>query len=768
MIFNSLALALDYLTRYPNRYLFPIKAAAKYPPLVKDNLAGNASNDPEQIKKWVKQFTRRDGVGPNWGVALKKSSLFVVDVDCNAAKGKQGQTTFDDLDLLYGFPDTEKVVTPSGGFHLYYDGEHVFKLGKYGLGQDIDSPNYVLIEGCTFKDGTSYKRVNPETPTAPKPSWFAEVIRAAAKERVTNASEAAVDLDKPAAIAWARDYLKNDAEPAIQGQGGENATFRVACSLRDNGISQGTAFELMNELYNVPGSCDPEWEPEELRAKIGNAYTYASLAMAGGKTAEAEFMSDDVKAIADSIPTTETKPKKREKAKGPWDTDCAVIVNPASFVDIKSKRMLSNKSFNNRYGASGGAEAHKKAIKSKAIARFDGVCYRPGADQSAMIDGRSHFNTYRAPTVQPLGEKPELFLSHMEYLIEDEPSREHLLDCLAWMIQHPDRKMIFAILLLGEPRTGKSVIGLLMRVLLGAMNCSEPSRKQVASEFNGWLSSKQLVIIHELREKGTAGLYDTLKELITQPTVKINLKGIEAFDIENTANFLTISNHEDALPLDDRDGRYLVIRCADEPRYGWRTPQSEEYYGRLFEGVGTPDAPGDEARRVLHFLQNREIKLNCTSLAPETEAKAEMVEASRSNLEKFLRNALEAKLPPLACPIINSNDVVSALSSDIEAYARNQRSVEAALREIGARPLSKLGQINTASGKRRLWALDGRRVSDFLKLGRTEVAAIYDEGQKRTRLDAETESAADDFGVADAPLVPEQPAAEPALREPWD
>lgn len=327
--FNSLALALDYIARNPGRYLFPIKAAAKFPPLVKQNLSVNCSNDPEQIKRWAAKWP-----GCNWGVALKKSNLFVVDADCNAEKGKVGQQTFDDLDLLYGFPDTEKVVTPSGGFHLYYDGEHQFKLGVHGLGQDIDSPNYVLIEGCTFKNGTSYKRAN-DLPAAPKPSWFADVIKAAQSERVTNASEAAVDLDSDAAVVWAIDYLKNDAEASIQGRGGENATLRVAMSLRDNGISETKAFELMDQYYNVPGTCDPEWEPDELRAKIGNAYRYASLSMAGGKTAEAEFMGDDVAKIAASIPAEIMG--KRDANGEPTKDKQRIIVNPDKLPEIARK-----------------------------------------------------------------------------------------------------------------------------------------------------------------------------------------------------------------------------------------------------------------------------------------------------------------------------------------------------------------------------------------------------------------------------------------------
>jgi hypothetical protein len=87
----------------------------------------------------------------------------VADVDTNPAKGKIGQKTFDGLDLVYGWPVTEMTTTPSGGFHMIYEGwdnddhpAHIMALGENGIGKDIDSPNYTLIPGCTFDDGTSY------------------------------------------------------------------------------------------------------------------------------------------------------------------------------------------------------------------------------------------------------------------------------------------------------------------------------------------------------------------------------------------------------------------------------------------------------------------------------------------------------------------------------------------------------------------------------------------------------------------------------------
>ena len=66
--------------------------------------------------------------------------------------------------------------------------------------------------------------------------------------------------------------------------------------LRDHGISEIRALELMNEHYNRFPTCDPLWEIDGvngLRQKVANAYNYASLNAPGERTAEAEFADDN-------------------------------------------------------------------------------------------------------------------------------------------------------------------------------------------------------------------------------------------------------------------------------------------------------------------------------------------------------------------------------------------------------------------------------------------------------------------------------------------
>ncbi|MCG2628840.1 bifunctional DNA primase/polymerase [Bradyrhizobium sp. WYCCWR 13023] len=278
---DTLKLALDYIERYPERYLFPIKAGSKFPPLIKNNLE-DASNDPAQLTQWAKKHP-----GCNWGLAHAKSNVLVVDVDTKP--GKEGEATFDGLDLIYGFPPTEENRSPSGGRHLVYEGRHIFALGKNGFGLDIDSPNYSLVPG-SIVGGVAYTSVKA-IPAAPAPPWFYDVL-GKAKERLADAGEAAIELDQPANVEWAVDFLIEDAEPAIEGSGGDLQTCKIAMNLRDRGISEPLAYELMAEHYNP--RCEPPWDADDLRKKVGNGYSYANQSKAGGKTAEADFAGEEI------------------------------------------------------------------------------------------------------------------------------------------------------------------------------------------------------------------------------------------------------------------------------------------------------------------------------------------------------------------------------------------------------------------------------------------------------------------------------------------
>jgi Bifunctional DNA primase/polymerase, N-terminal len=274
---SPLDIALAHLDNEPEDYLFPLARLSKFPPLLKKNLSDNCSNDPAQLTAWAEQFK-----GCNFGLALRRSRLIVADVD--VSEGKPGRKTYALQDMLWGWPPTQRVKSPSGGTHCIYRGQHVMKVN--GFGPAIDSPNYIVLAGMPVKGGR-YRYVNKFN-RADAPTWFYEVLGRRDHVRAVNAREAVVEVDQPRHIADAIRYLIHDAFPALEGNGGEFRTMLTAMMLRDLGISEEYALQLMIDHYNEQ-KCYPPWEYDGLKQKVANGYAYASMRPIGGSTAEHEF-----------------------------------------------------------------------------------------------------------------------------------------------------------------------------------------------------------------------------------------------------------------------------------------------------------------------------------------------------------------------------------------------------------------------------------------------------------------------------------------------
>jgi Bifunctional DNA primase/polymerase, N-terminal len=313
---STLNVALNYVERHPTRVLLPIRPDHKFPPL---KPYSQASNDPARLTRW-----HQAAPGCEWAMMHAQSNCLVMDVDPRHG----GSETLEILEMLYGpLPQTEENQTPSGGRHVVFEGRHIFALGKHGFGQGIDSPHYTIIPGCELADGGHYRRVN-NLAAAAAPSWFYKVLGQPPEHCRPEAvsQEPLIEWDQPANIDWAKDYLVQDAPPSISGKGGEQTTLDVGTVLKDYGISEATALELMAEFYNVQDKCDPIWSMDEtpaedsLPVKVHNAYTYKRNIAPGASAAESEFANDDFEVLPlDKKTAAIVARQKLERAKAKAD-----------------------------------------------------------------------------------------------------------------------------------------------------------------------------------------------------------------------------------------------------------------------------------------------------------------------------------------------------------------------------------------------------------------------------------------------------------------
>lgn len=239
--------------------------------------------DATSVHEVIEQFWR-ETPDANIGIATG-GGLVVLDIDDK--NDKKGSETLDLYDMLgWSIEPSLTVETPTGGRHIYLmmeSGDLRNSAGKIGHGLDIrGAGGFVVAPGSTI-DGKPY-RVTSAQPIAPVPQWLIEKAeRYNPRERI---AEPATDLDTPDNISRAKAYLTDAAPIALEGDGGDETTFRVAAAVRDQGVSEDMCLELMLDHWN--DHCAPPWDPEHLAVKVENAYRYARGAP-GNAAPEAAF-----------------------------------------------------------------------------------------------------------------------------------------------------------------------------------------------------------------------------------------------------------------------------------------------------------------------------------------------------------------------------------------------------------------------------------------------------------------------------------------------
>ena len=283
-------------------FIFPILEGTKDQPLIKQ-WGIRASCDAAQITEWWTRWPQA-----NIGLACMKSKIAVIDSD--VPNGEATLQWLADLEDKILSP-TKMARSPRGGIHRFYRGRIATTAGKIGENVDtrgVGSGNggYVLLAPSRTEDG-SYKWIEG-APMAEIDPW---VVEACGDSLMIgdNSQAPVVEQDTPDLIARAIHYLTHDARPSVQFQNGEFALLMTAAMLKDIGISEGVAVELLGKYYNVPKNgnrpyCEPLWEigdgptADRLDVKVVNAWRYLNQTQPGSRTAAVAFGDEPVDSTA--------------------------------------------------------------------------------------------------------------------------------------------------------------------------------------------------------------------------------------------------------------------------------------------------------------------------------------------------------------------------------------------------------------------------------------------------------------------------------------
>lgn len=233
----------------------------------------------------------------------------------------------------------------------------------------------------------------------------------------------------------------------------------------------------------------------------------------------------------------------------------------------------------------------------------------------------------------------------------DPAAINHVVSFFAYAVQHPGERINHALVIQGEQGIGKDSIVLAMEKVFGIHNCSQVTLQHVESQFNEWLFARQMITFQEMLATGRRNIYNKLKTYITDPVHTINTKHINLQRIYNRAVYVFLTNYKHALSIDPGDRRMWVW-------YSKMKPKPPSYYQRFYEWLGNPRA----ANWLLYYLLNYDTsQFRPAAPPPMTDAKRQLVEASASEIEQFLRQATEAGTWPMGCDLVSLPHIHGAL-----------------------------------------------------------------------------------------------------------
>ena len=256
-----------------------------------------------------------------------------------------------------------------------------------------------------------------------------------------------------------------------------------------------------------------------------------------------------------------------------------------------------------------------------------GICFAPENE----VLGR--YNLWRGWSYRQVQGNVQPFIDFVTQIIAN-GNKEHALYILGWcaqMVQRPQSKVGVGLVLRGSKGSGKTFFGELIGGLCKSHHRIVSKAEHVTGKFNRHLEDTLLLQCDEAywaRNKAAEG---ALKDLLTNPRITVERKGMDSYSSQNYTRLLFSSNEDWVVPASLDERRFAIFDVADERQ------QDAEYFGGLRRWY---DRGGAEA--LLFYLKRFDLRQVDVRKAPQTAALDEQRLHSLDSVDQWLMDCINS------------------------------------------------------------------------------------------------------------------------------
>lgn len=295
-------------------------------------------------------------------------------------------------------------------------------------------------------------------------------------------------------------------------------------------------------------------------------------------------------------------------------------------------------------------------VASTRALRVEGLAFVPGEGEIVERGPEKYINQWRGFAIEPWqqkveNEEVEPFLRYLDRVIaQGNPAIfTWVLGWLADIFKYPAEKIGTAMVLVGLPGSGKSFLGAnILRPIIGRNHSMQVnSIDAITGQFNSDSANMLLIQCDEALNSQRRADANRLKSMITDPTRRIEPKGVNAYEVEEHARYLFTSNERDnALSITDgnADRRYSVFDTSDDYSKGGENiseAKKREFWKEMY--AWTSDL--DNMSKLHRYFLDHQYDRDFIRTPMDTEARRRLQQYSQRGFDDWLMELASMEHP---------------------------------------------------------------------------------------------------------------------------